>query len=207
MKSLNGWNRLFVLVSGLLLIVVISFDNGIREFGNNYQELSDDGFYESKLSETSLKLTNPKKSHSKGFGHDAPFSEYQSVTDELINELINGVKPKKEAEKKATLVQILVIKEGKQGEIIKSSELDESEYETEITFPNGRAISLKPHVSNKDLELLAKNYFAILKHEWAIKNFFWWVSYLTNIYLLPLVFIYIFGASLGWVWRGFRSQK
>lgn len=203
MKNLNGWNRLFVLVSGLWLTAIISYDNGAREFGNNYQELSDDGFYESKLSETLLTLTNPKKSYSKGFGHDTPYSEYQSVTDELIN----GVKPKKEDEKKLTLVQLLDIKEGQQGEIIKSSELDESEYEAEVTFPNGRTIRLKPRVSNKDLELLAKNYFAILKHEWAIKNFFWWVSYLINIFLLPLVFIYILGASLGWVWRGFRSQK
>ena len=207
MKNLNGWNRLFILVSGLWLIAVISFDNGVREFGNNYQELSDDGFYESKLSETSLKITNPKKSYSKSFDHDTPFSEHQSVTDELIDELINPVKPKKEDEKKASLVQILDIKEGKQGEIIKSSELDESEYEAEATFPNGRTIRLKPHVSNKDFELLAKNYFAILKHEWAIKNFFWWVSYLINAFILPLAFIYILGASVGWVWRGFKTKK
>ena len=76
---------------------------------------------------------------------------------------------------------------------------------TDVEMPNGTRLSFKKGVSEKDMSVAAKEYWALItatanERRWSLVGSaaLWW--------LVPSIALYIFGWAIGWVYRGFQSK-
>lgn len=95
--------------------------------------------------------------------------------------------------------QTLLIPEDKEGW------QNAKDFGTDVDMPNGGRLSFKKGVSDKDMSIAAKEYWAIIaaqtsERRWLLIGFaaLWW--------LVPTIGLYILGWAIGWVYRGFRNK-
>ena len=217
MKNLNGWNRLFVLISGLWLIgsITIGFDPANRDFGQHYSLLKDDGSYESKLTNESQKLLELDQSYNgEMFDGDTVVSSDKTESSNQSTTELNDKPKSKKGISIDELNEMLVAKQEKNPPIFNALDIYKDNNTQNISgpgkwiaeFPNLHRMMVKKGVTFKEFKPVTKEYLSILKHEWYIKSFWWWITWLAESWIAPLLFIYVFGASLGWVWRGFKLK-
>jgi hypothetical protein len=212
MKNINGWNRLFILVSGLWLLASIFTATDQRDFGNNHFELIDDGTYENKLSESSKKLIVPNQSYNLGGMENdmvvslKPFDTYEDAPERPFDpdEFLRDKENDKNGSIATRVIKVYQLESGRIAEPSDGESLKTSKWIAE--FSNNHAMTIKESVSFKEFMPAAEEYLFILKYEWNLKNLNWWLIWLTQSWIVPLCFIYILGASSAWVLRGFKTK-
>ena len=77
--------------------------------------------------------------------------------------------------------------------------------DADVVMPNGRSLSFKKGVSEKDMSIAAREYWALItatanERRWSLIGFaaLWWI--------VPSIALYIFGKAIGWVYHGFRNE-
>jgi hypothetical protein len=75
----------------------------------------------------------------------------------------------------------------------------------EVKMPNGHVMAFSSDLPIQDTEAVAKAYWSIIEKEsrqkrvqYVLQAFLWWIG--------PVIVMYGFGWSVGWVYRGFRKQ-
>ena len=84
--------------------------------------------------------------------------------------------------------------------------VDPDDIGTERKMPNGHILQFRKGVTNEQVSMVAREYYALVDHATSVKRIRV-VGYAFLIWLLPCIGLYLFGHSVGWVYRGFRKDK
>jgi hypothetical protein len=153
---MNGWQRLWVFVSGIYLVIVVVF----------------------------AVISFPK-----------PESIYhtQMLYDQLAPEVRQKIIGNKSTENYRVEKHAYVEEALKRGLV------------TEVEMPNNHILVFSSGLQKQEMEAVAKQYWSVVekaatkKRVWHIVPSFLWC-------VLPILTLYGFGLSVGWVYRGFRKN-
>lgn len=155
---LNGWQRLWVLVSGIYLILVIFF--------------------------AAISLPKPES---------IPHSQtiYNQLAPGLRDKIIDG---KTSYEIATDFVPV------EPARPIRKIETDS------ILMLNGHTVIFYSEVTKDEKEAIEKQYRVIIE-KLTTKKQLKHIGIAFILWIVPLIALYLLGLSIGWVYRGFKSQK
>ena len=152
---MNGWKRLWVLVSGIYLVVVVVF--------------------------VAMSFPNPESVH-----HSQAL--YDQLAPELSQKILGNKNSENFQEEKRAYLE-----EARRRDLI-----------TEVEMPNKHIMVFLKEVPKQEMEAVAKQYWSIVKKS-ATKEQVRCIGFAVLCWVLPVLALYCFGWSVGWVYRGFKK--
>lgn len=76
----------------------------------------------------------------------------------------------------------------------------------EVEMPNGHILQFKKGIKDEEAKTVANEYYGLLKQQvnkerplHVLFVFVWWLG--------PVIFLYVFGWAIGWVYKGFKKSR
>lgn len=93
---------------------------------------------------------------------------------------------------------------GKESILILTNALDSKDI-IRVEMPNGHQIKFAASTPQEQMQLICRQYYEVVaKHVATERRSFFGLAFLT--WLLPLVALYVIGAAVGWIYKGFRAS-
>lgn len=177
--KLNGWHRLWILLSVIYFILVTSYV--ILEYpkAENIPHQSD--FYK-KLSKKSAYMINP-----------------ENYEDALA---LGG----KDVSASPEMQPVTIEKTGQKGYYSPKTGFIALDEMQPVKMPNKHTIYFKAKLSEEDMTIASEEYWRIVKQE-ATEKRLHLLFYAFLYWVVPCLGFYAFGWSISWVYRGFKQNK
>ena len=210
--KLNGWHRLWILLSSVYFVVVTSYV--IMEFPKAENISHKSEFYKKLPKKAALMIIPATYQDALALdGKDIPLSiadasnespsiaklseirnkhpEYNDMTDQQLADTLYlkyySDMPKNEYYKRINLKEI------------PAGHLN-------VEMPNGHIITFNTIFSKKELECAAKEYWGVVEQK-ATEKRLHLLLYVSLFWLVPCLLLYALGWSVNWVHMGFKQKK
>lgn len=201
----NGWQRLWIVVCALYLICVLV--RAIAIFPSQIYT-GHDKTLEKQLTPKSLsrlidltkvsdkELLNEVNKKREATPKDLLASEWEQATPIKIGESV----PQSKKAQGYSLEPIDDEDKPKPGSIVTSEQL----FGHEVEMPDGHILVFKAGLKENEVQSVALEYNKIIERKLNIERFNHMLQALL-LWILPSIFLYIFGWSIGWIYRGFKK--
>ena len=93
---------------------------------------------------------------------------------------------------------------GKESVSVLTAALDSKEI-TRVAMPNGHELPFAASTPEEQMQFISRHYYEIVEeHAAKERRSFFGLAFLS--WLLPVAALYVVGAAVGWVYRGFKAS-
>ena len=194
--KLNGWHRLWILLSAVYFILVISYV--ILEFPKAENILHQSEFYKSLSKKSAGMIWPTTHDDALALGSDWIPDEVRLSTTK--NKDVN-LKPRKDSKQEHGPWEDY--QKALQKEWDNAKSLD---FHPIVEMPNKYTIEFRKTITKEEMETVSREYWQIIERK-ATEKRLYLVFYAFLFWILPCLVLYALGWSINWVYVGFKRKK